>query len=344
MKEDLVKTTQSLFKISKSQQEIDTFLKLNKRNEVIILQKLHSTDLSVGEKSKLENILALLKSLSKQIKRKQTSGQGIGPSTSASNSTNTTSNSPSVVWKMISSAFRSRIQTGAIINLNCIELDQFLEESRPLLKTKIIQNLKTLGPIKLNVKLCATYELPSTGEEDYKYFVSCNKEILKVDSIDEIIKQLFETILSKSEEFQHRGSGWKYVGTSFLLVCINKFSPLNGVTYIALPSWLESKGLINIKNNDKRCFVWSILAHLYHVDVDKENVLSYPQSVHDILNLRDIEMPVKISDISKFENQNPNISINVFGIDSSSKSIIGPLYHTKQVKPHHINLLYFKIR
>lgn len=247
-----------------------------------------------------------------------------------------------IFYFQLSSAFRSRIQTAAIINLGHIELQQFLEESRPLLKKKIIDILKILGPIKLNVKLCAIYELPSTGEEDYKYFVSSNKEILTNESIEAVIQQLFEIILSKSEEFQHRGSGWKYVGTSFLLVCINKFSPLNGATYISLPSWLQNRGLINIKNNDNRCFVWSVLAHLYPVNIDKENVLSYPQSIHDFLHLQDIEMPVKISDISKFERQNPNISINVFGIDNHSKLIIGPLYHTKQVKTHHINLLYFK--
>ena len=37
------------------------------------------------------------------------------------------------------------------------------------------------------------------------------------------------------------------------------YSPLSGTTYIDLPEELKNsmKGLINIKNNDNKCFLWS---------------------------------------------------------------------------------------
>lgn len=100
MEEDLVKTMRALFKISKTPQEIEKFLKLNKRNERLILQRLHNnSELTVGEKSRLENILSLLKSLSQQIKTRKFSGQGLENSTSATTSSST---STSVVWKTVS--------------------------------------------------------------------------------------------------------------------------------------------------------------------------------------------------------------------------------------------------
>lgn len=68
--------------------------------------------------------------------------------------------------------------------------------------------------------------------------------------------------------------------------------------------------------------------------------VSYPQNIHEICNLRNIEMPMKLSDIYKFEKQNPSISINVFSVDKITGTLNGPLYHTKETKQHHINLLY----
>ena len=42
-----------------------------------------------------------------------------------------------------------------------------------------------------------------------------------------------------------------------------------------------------------------------------------------------IEYPVKIKDISKFESQNPNIAINVFGLEKSDDiNTLYPVYTT----------------
>lgn len=161
------------------------------------------------------------------------------------------------------------------------------------------------------------------------------------------------------EEFELRGSGWTYKASNFLLVSINKFSPLCGgagntataasrrSTYVPLPDWLSSKKrcIVNVKNDDFRCFLWSVLALMFPVendDTSAEVVHSYPQNIHDIFNLSKLEMPLKLTDIAKFEKQNPSISVNVFGLDFKSKCVQGPLYHTKSVKEHHANLLYFQ--
>jgi len=51
-----------------------------------------------------------------------------------------------------------------------------------------------------------------------------------------------------------------------------------------------------------------------------------------------IDCPVKITDIAKFERQNTNISVNVFGLDGTK---IFPLRITTiKDAPHHVNLLY----
>lgn len=145
------------------------------------------------------------------------------------------------------------------------------------------------------------------------------------------------------EEFQEVGSGWAFQSIEYLTTSINKFAPLHAGTYIPLPKQLLRKGILNIKNNDQRCFIWCILANLYPASRIKDcmKTISYPQNCDELLNLINIDTPVKISTIPKFEKQNASISINVFGVNNKDFSVY-PLYNTKAVKNNHINLLYFK--
>ena len=47
-------------------------------------------------------------------------------------------------------------------------------------------------------------------------------------------------------------------------VNISIYSPLSRGTYIKLPHKLRNsmKGLVNIKNNDNKCFLWCHIRHL----------------------------------------------------------------------------------
>ena len=57
----------------------------------------------------------------------------------------------------------------------------------------------------------------------------------------------------------------------------HKTGELNGSSYVKIP--LRSNVLINIKNDDKHCFLWSILASFHPCDNDHPNrVSNYKQN------------------------------------------------------------------
>ena len=76
------------------------------------------------------------------------------------------------------------------------------------------------------------------------------------------------------------------------------------------------KGLINIKNQDNKCFRWCHLAKVYDdkVKSNRERISHYKKYV-DTLNYDGIEFPVSIKQIPKIQDQN-NISINVIGYEN----------------------------
>jgi len=58
-----------------------------------------------------------------------------------------------------------------------------------------------------------------------------------------------------------------------------------------------------------------------------------------VLNLKDIEFPMTMTQIKKFENQN-NIFINVYCIDKKKELSILPIRLTEKKMDKHVNLLY----
>ena len=68
-------------------------------------------------------------------------------------------------------------------------------------------------------------------------------------------KSLQET-LYKIDNWINEGSGWIVESIKYQYINIATSRPLIGSSYIKLPVELRSpkKGLINIKNNDQKCF------------------------------------------------------------------------------------------
>lgn len=111
-------------------------------------------------------------------------------------------------------------------------------------------------------------------------------------------------------------SGWTIDKIIKLEVNTVEYTPLGGSSYVPLhPKMQKKRAVLNIRNTDQKCFLWSILASIHsvaHAD-NPERVRHYNQFENE-LNLNGIEFPVPLSQVSKFEKQN-DISINVLGLE-----------------------------
>ena len=68
----------------------------------------------------------------------------------------------------------------------------------------------------------------------------------------------------------NKGSGWNVESIESQYINISTYRPLSGSLYMDFPVELRSprKGLINIKNKDKKCFLW---CHVRHMNPSKEH-------------------------------------------------------------------------
>ena len=67
-------------------------------------------------------------------------------------------------------------------------------------------------------------------------------------------------------------SGWIFDKINSMKIRVYKTGELNGSSFVKTP--LRSNALMNFKNNDEFCFIWSILASLHPCDNDHPNRVS----------------------------------------------------------------------
>ena len=84
------------------------------------------------------------------------------------------------------------------------------------------------------------------------------------------LNKSFQEILYRIDAWINKGSGWIVDSIKSQNINISTYKPLVGSYYIDLPIELSNsrKGLINIKNNDQKCFVW---CHVRHINPVKEH-------------------------------------------------------------------------
>ena len=105
-----------------------------------------------------------------------------------------------------------------------------------------------------------------------------------------------------------------------LEIHIVEYNPTKGSSYIPLPDWISNKkAIVNIKNKDEKCFLWSILRYLHPKQIHEERLTDLKKYEFS-LNTKGITFPLKLKDISKFEKLNPTIpGINVFSVNENKK-------------------------
>ena len=127
------------------------------------------------------------------------------------------------------------------------------------------------------------------------------------------LENSFQEILYMIDVWINNGSGWNVESIESQYINISTYRPLSGSSYVQLPVELKSpkKGLINIKNNDQKCFLWCHVRHIHPVKIHPKRITREDKKLVNDLNHDEIEFLVREKDFSKIEKKN-NICINVF--------------------------------
>ena len=133
-----------------------------------------------------------------------------------------------------------------------------------------------------------------------------------------IMVDLIEERIQKLERAE--GTQWFFHSVISLELHTAEWVPIGGSSYIELPEYLKNKkAIINMKNEDNKCFLWCVLRALNPKSINPEKLDKKLKEKENTLNMERIEYPVKLLDINKFEKQNETITITVFGYNERDK-------------------------
>ena len=150
-------------------------------------------------------------------------------------------------------------------------------------------------------------------------------------------------------EIQFQGTkicGWIFDKINSMKIRFYKTGELNSSSYVKIP--LRSNALINLKNNDKYCFIWSILAGLHPCETDHPNKVSDYKQNFDEINFEGFNYTngIRCSVVHKFEKLN-KLSVDIYELFFNKIVMNGNIFNTyrNRKKINQIKLLtYYSIK
>ena len=107
-------------------------------------------------------------------------------------------------------------------------------------------------------------EPKTTYEHDNAYFQSQTHINLEKTEVKVFLKEMIIEILGNLIIYQKKGSGWYFKKVNSLEIHIVEYKPMKGSSFIPLPNFImRKKAIINMENEDDKCFLWSILRYLH---------------------------------------------------------------------------------
>ena len=166
-----------------------------------------------------------------------------------------------------------------------------LEDSKSSIKDLFKDLLNKMKGFKyqITVKVLLSKE-KGNGDIEYSsvYFNSVTKTVINSEfSLD----KFFQEILYRIDNWINERSGWIIESINGEYVNISMCSPSS---FVELPNKLKNskKGLINIKNNDNKCFLWCHVRHLNLMKKHPERIKKEDKRLANNLNYDGLEFPI----------------------------------------------------
>ena len=138
-----------------------------------------------------------------------------------------------------------------------------------------------------------------------------NNSLTESDNDNTDIRSQLENQIQMQEL---KKSGWIFDKINSMKISFYKTTELNGTSYVKIP--LRSNSILDIQNNDKYCFIWSILASLHPCEnTHPSRVNNYIQYFNE-LNFQSFDFTngFKCSDVHRFNELN-SLSLNIYELN-----------------------------
>ena len=179
------------------------------------------------------------------------------------------------------------------------------------------------------------------------YLHSLPSVVLESRALDEEHQTASDRLKDLLDVFQGEGSGFTLKSVQECTVNVASYDVIGGSSFIELPAYIKNKkATVNIKNDDEKCFLYSLSYVRKPPNSDNPNRAFHYKKDLQNFNSDGLKFPLPIKQIPKFENRNEDFSVNVFAVDEEkikcreNKVNLFPVHTTThRNRKYHANLL-----
>jgi hypothetical protein len=179
------------------------------------------------------------------------------------------------------------------------------------------------------------------GDSIFPSFNTEFRDIQSINQFDDVYNTIKHDFIAWIDGYQGSKSGWVFNEIKQTNVIQLKTQTMIGSSYFELPDSIKkNKYIVNIQNKDNKCFLWCVISYFLNPKTNPDKIeeqlhnseinqtkLNNPhrpkqyQEYENQINMEGIKYPVKLNDktLNKFENNNPNIAINVFALKNPNE-------------------------
>ena len=200
------------------------------------------------------------------------------------------------------------------VERNLYSYSNFFNQSKKELTRVLQEKVDEMRGLKFKLSFLGYFHfgtlLRATPKEE-KNYRSGIYQVLSHEEIKEAVNDAIDELGEEINSFVQHKSGWIFHSNIKIVLNIYRYNPIRGGSYIPLPSIIgNKKACLNIKNNDDKCFLWSVLAGKYPKIKNSGRQSVYLDHAKEFGSWNR-KYPMKLSDIPKFEQQF-NLLINVY--------------------------------
>ena len=225
------------------------------------------------------------------------------------------------------------------------DLIEFLKDTRNDVHDIIVEELGVRRAMKFYLTVRPQLSrIDPDGHETIStpYLCSLPTIILESSDIHEQLDEAGDRIKELLSSHEGEGSGFTLDSILDCQLNIATYDIVGGTTHTSLPKYIQSKNAtVNIKNKDDKNF-------LYCLSYVRKPVVEHAQRpskyIKDLNNfeISGIKFPVTLNQIVKFEQQNPDFSVNVYKLDKkvdTNVKLISLYTSPERNRKYHANLL-----
>ena len=169
-------------------------------------------------------------------------------------------------------------------------------------------------------------------------------EILKEADIKNVLNKIKKNMDNNFDKLSQDSKG-QFLCFKKVEINVFKYQALKKHmgSYIELPKSLQRQGLINIKNEDNHCFIWSYIRYLNPLDKNPNRLTKEDKKIfNDIYEkLKHFEFPLKINQNS-IKKVKDILKINICILSADENNNVIPNFSSVNNHKNDINLFYYK--